>query len=131
MVRAIMEGVAFSYMSIIDHLEGSGFRISEMRETGEPTKSDLWNQISADICGVPISLIESLAEAPVGDVMIGGVATGIFTSFEDAINKTIKLGKKYEPDPKNKKVYDDLYKINMDLYKGLFDSYSALANTGK
>jgi len=131
MVRAIMEGVAFSYRSIIDHLKDSGFTISEMRATGGPTKSDLWNQISADISAVSISLIESLAEAPVGDAMIGGVATGIFTSFEDAINKTIKLGKKYEPDPGNKKIYDDLYKINMDLFKGLFDSYSVLANTGK
>ena len=120
MVRAIMEGVAFSYRSITEYLEKSGFCINEMRAMGGPTKSDLWNQIVADVCGVPIYLIESLAEAPVGDAMIGGVAVGIFKDFDHAVEKTIRLGSKYEPDPGKRETYRELYNSNKILFNRLY-----------
>ena len=127
--RAILEGVAFSYRSIIDYLCENEFTVSEMYATGGPTKSEIWNQISSDVCNIPIFLLDTIAEATVGDAMIAGVACGIFKDFKEAIQKTVKIGKKYYPNIENKKIYSKLYKIEMDLFKTLFPIYVEVLKT--
>ena len=58
-----------------------GHMIKELRGAGGPTKSDVWNQITSDISGVQLTLIESNADASVGDAMLAAIGTGGFASL--------------------------------------------------
>ena len=125
-----MEGCAFAYRHIVDHLGNAGFPIIELRATGGPTKSDVWNQINSDVCGVPIVLIETLSDASIGDAMIAGVGTGVFTSFAEAVKKTVKVGKRYEPIEENVQKYQELFSIYKEIYEGLKGVFKKLSVHG-
>jgi xylulokinase len=125
--RAVMEGVAFEVRNHFTHLANHGYTISEMRGAGGPTKSEIWNQITADISGVKLTLIESLADASVGDAMLAAIAVGGFSSFEDAVNKTVKLGKTYEPQSETANFYKKRFEINRLIFNSLHPTFDQIA----
>jgi xylulokinase len=127
LIRSFMEGCGFALRHIVDYLSDAGFPISELRATGGPAKSDIWNRINCDVSGVPIVLIETLSDASIGDAMIAGVGTGVFDSFSDAIEKTVKVGKRYDPIDENQKKYDRFFKIYLELYESLGGVFDKLA----
>ena len=51
MVRASMEGVAFSLMHNLDIAKGIGVEANELRAMGGAANSHLWTQIKSDITG--------------------------------------------------------------------------------
>jgi len=53
-VRAILEGVSYNLRHILDALGQAGLHFGEIRSSGGGARSPLWNQIKADVCGLPI-----------------------------------------------------------------------------
>ena len=54
LARAVLEGVAFAIREHLDIMAQAGAPISEIRVSGGGARSPLWNQIKADITGVPV-----------------------------------------------------------------------------
>jgi xylulokinase len=125
--RAVMEGVAFEVRNHFVHMTKYGRIITEIRGAGGPTKSDVWNQITSDISGVQLTLIDSNADASVGDAMLAAIGTGGFASFEDAVNRTVKLGKVFTPNPEIKEFYSKRFEIYMKIYESLCPTFSEIA----
>lgn len=123
MLRAVLEGVAFCILDNIMLIRSLGGAIDEAVITGGVAKSPLWLQIIADVTGCPVSLPEETEGAPFGSAIIAGVGAGLFKSFEDAIERVVKVRRNvYMPDARNRALYDGLY----HAYKGL---YPALKGT--
>lgn len=130
-IRSLMEGCAFELRHITDYLKDAGFPVSELRATGGPSKSDIWNQINCDVSGIPIVRVETLSDASVGDAMIAGVGTGVFADFNEAVEKTVRVGKRVDPLEKNRELYDQFYGLYRESYESLTGVFEKLARCSK
>jgi xylulokinase len=54
MALSIMETVGYQIRQIVRLMEGAGGVVREIRSTGGQARSDLWNQIKADVLGRPV-----------------------------------------------------------------------------
>lgn len=109
LLRAILEGVAFSFRALGQRLVDGGAHVGELRCVGGQARSPLWNQIKADVLGRPL-LVPDVAEAAVvGAAMVAALAMGAYPSPTEAALAMVRAGHRYEPDPLAAAVYDDLY----------------------
>jgi xylulokinase len=120
--RAAMEGVAFNIRWGMDFVEKMSLKKSkpttdEVRLIGGASKSDVWCQIFADILQKPIvQMINPQMASAQGAATIAMVSFGIYKNFSE-IDRMLKKGNLYRPNPDNKAVYDKLYKHYQVLYK--------------
>ena len=121
MIRASLEGVAFSLKHNLDIAESTGAVINELYATGGAANSRLWTQIKADVTGKKMIVPSSDNSATLGAAILAGVGTGVFGSFEQAVSKTVKISRVQEPDVKKYTVYDKNYKLYLKLYEKLKD----------
>ena len=78
LVRAVLESVAFMLRRNLELLATAGAPASEIRSHGGGARSALWNQVKADVCGLPVVTLEGEDAAVRGDAMLAGVAVGVF-----------------------------------------------------
>ena len=114
-LRAIMESIAFTLRECIEYL---GVHPDEIRSLGGGSKSSLWNQIKADVTGIKICTMSIEEAALLGAAILGGCATGIFTSPETAC-AGMNGNNQYRPDKTNRSVYDECYGRYRQLYSAL------------
>ncbi len=129
LLRASLEGVAFSMLDNIMLIRKMGGAIDEIVITGGIARSPLWLQIIADVTNCPISLPEETEGAPFGSAVIAAVATGKYESFEQAIAQTVKIKQRaFVPDARNHERYAALYEIYKSLYPSLKQAFARLAD---
>jgi xylulokinase len=118
-IRAIKEGIIYANRSGLEVLEGLGAKTREIRTTGGGTRSSLWNQIQADIMGVPV--VTSSVEEPecLGAAVILAVGLGTYKTVPEAIRSMVRVEKRYEPRMELKDVYDKNYAIYGELCHSL------------
>jgi xylulokinase len=51
MSRAVVESVAYAVRDVIEVMEEAGAPVRDLRITGRPSRSPVWNQIKADVTG--------------------------------------------------------------------------------
>lgn len=119
MVRAAMEGVAYSYKHNIDVAEEIGCKIDELRATGGSANSLLWTQIKADITGKDFVVPFSDTATVLGAAILAGVGVGIYKDFDEAVNLTIKINRRHEANQEMREIYDKNYAVYRELYEDL------------
>lgn len=82
-VRATMEGVAFLLRRNLDFISEAGISIREVITTGGGSRSQLWNQIKANVCNLPVVTLKNEETALLGDAILAGVAGGIYPSITE------------------------------------------------
>jgi xylulokinase len=122
-VRAILESVAFLLRRNLELIERGGVKINEVRSTGGGSRGRLWNQIKADVCNVPIVLLENEDTALVGDAILAGVACGIFASIPEGVSRMVSLKETVKPG-KDVAVYEESYRRYCDLDRTLSDYFT-------
>jgi len=84
--RSVLEGVAINLALILEVMQGE-VDVASMRLIGGGGQSRQWQQILADVYEVPIEVPNYLEEATsMGAAVIGGVASGVLASFDNAEN---------------------------------------------
>jgi xylulokinase len=114
--RAMLEGVTYEMMYNIECLEESGVRIEELRAVGGGAKSRFWLQIKADIMNRKITTLDVDEAGTIGTVIIAGVATGVFSSIDAAVDELIKVKRVFYPDEKNRQIYEENYEKYKTIY---------------
>ena len=82
--KALMEGVVYEMFYNVECLEQAGIPIKGLRAVGGGAKSDLWLQLKADIMGRKIEKLNIDEAGNLGNIMIAGIATGVYKSYKDA-----------------------------------------------
>jgi sugar (pentulose or hexulose) kinase len=118
-IRAIMESVAFMIRRNIDSLRDSGITVGEIRALGGGARSRLWNQIKADVTGVPYMTLESGESACLGAAILAGTGSGTWSSTGEACAGLVKVMDRFAPDPGKKALYDPVYARYVSLYDHL------------
>jgi xylulokinase len=124
MVRAVMEGVAYSLRHNLEVAGSAGAKVGVMRSMGGAANSRFWTQMKADITGKPIEVPASDTATTLGAAILAGVGVGVYRDFDEAAEETVDVKRKYEPNGADKEEYDRGYETYLELYtalKGLMD----------
>ena len=128
LIRAVLEGVAFSLCEGLDVLRASGVAITELRATGGGARSPLWRQILADTFDLPITPLATEEGPVLGAANLASVAAGIFPTVAEACAESVRLGDPVLPDPVTARRYARLYPLYQGLYPALRDTMHALGD---
>jgi len=119
MARACMEGIVLEQRDIVQSILNNGIDLQSVRIIGGPTRSDLWNQIQADIYGMPTETLKVTDAAVLGAGLAGPVGIGEFKDIREAVSALVKPGKRYEPIPENVKIYNEIFDVYTNVYEAL------------
>ena len=86
---------------------------------GGAARSDLWLQIKADICGLPMVRMKEEETSTLGCALLAAVAVGDYGSIGEAAGAMVSLGRRFEPAASRESVYDRLYELYKELYASL------------
>jgi xylulokinase len=127
MLRSTLEGITLNLRIILDALTAQGNKVSSMRVIGGGAKAKLWNQIMADVYGVPVQKLAVLEEATsLGAAVAGGVGVGIYKGFSMVENMN-PIASTVTPNPKAMATYNKLLPIFSASYEALVPIYEQLA----
>ncbi len=131
--RAFLEGITLEMKDILTSMTDSGVKIEHIRIMGGATNSPLWNQLQSDVYGLEVDTLKVKDAAVIGAAVMGGVGVGIFKDIREGVGRMVKTDTRYRPDPKNAKIYNELYDIYCRIYegleeKGVFTSLAELQN---
>ncbi len=116
-IRSILEAVICCIELNLETMKQKGVKISEIHSLGGGAKSHLWNQILADMTGIPVVTMSQTENAALGAAILAGVGTGIFSSIENGCKICIKDDLRFEPDKVNYEMYRKTYLKYLLLYK--------------
>src|SRR6266516_7427467 len=95
-----------------------------MTEFPYPTgaRGAVWNQIMADVFGIPVQRLALLEEATsMGAAAVGGVGVGICKDFSK-VDEIVEIPSEARPRPELRELYDELYEIFERAYAALEDA---------
>ena len=117
MIRAVLEGVAFSLQHNLLTAAEAGAKVGVLNAMGGSANSALWTQIKADVTGCRICVPESDTATALGAAILAGVGCKVYENYDQAVKGTIEIKKEYEPDMQR----HEIYKKSMDLYLELYE----------
>ncbi|NMM27570.1 MAG: carbohydrate kinase [Glaciimonas sp.] len=125
MYRAILEGLAYALREGKERIEKrSGVPITELRVSGGGSQSDAAMQLTADIFGLPTVRPHIYETSGLGAAIDAAVGLGLYPDFTSAIKAMTRVGKVFEPIPKNHQIYDALYRhVYQKMYRRLQPLY--------
>ena len=97
MALAIMEGIAHQVARNIQFFRTLGIQSDSVTSTGGGARSDVWNQLKADISNISIAIPENEEAACLGAAMIGAVKAGVFSTYDEAAASCVKICKTFTP----------------------------------
>ncbi len=115
-IRAVFEGVAFNQRWVLKYVEKFvGRKMPSLNIVGGGASSNVWCQIHADVLDREIQQVVDPIQANArGTAYIGSVGLGRMR-FED-IPKYLKIKAVYQPNPDNRKIYDELFEAYLEIY---------------
>ncbi|WP_125709986.1 xylulokinase [Companilactobacillus zhongbaensis] len=115
-VRAVLEGVIFSYADILKIYHEYGQHFDTIYSIGGGAKSPEWLQIQANIFNTKVSTIKNDQETGIGAAMIAAIGVKWFDDFKSCADQFIQKGKSYWPEPEKVEQYQKLYNIYAKVY---------------
>jgi xylulokinase len=117
--RAVLEGVAFGLRDSLELLRALGVEPAVGRVSGGGARGELWLRIVASVLGIPLELTASEEGSAYGAALLGGVAGGVFTSAEEAVERCVRVRARDEPEPAWTGAYGEAYDRFRALYPAL------------
>jgi len=108
-VRAILEGVAFSLKDTFTIFEEMNVPVKSIRLGGGGARSSLWRQIQADVYGHEVEIVEAEEGAAYGAAILAGVGAKIWPSVDAACDSIVRVVDRIRPNPANAEVMQRNY----------------------
>jgi xylulokinase len=117
LVRAIFEGVAYNSKWLLGYVEKFiKRRLDPIHIIGGGANSNVWCQIFADVFNRTIKQVKDPIQANLrGAAFLASISMG-YLSVDDICGH-VQIARTYQPDPKNRNIYDRLYPQFLALYK--------------
>jgi len=119
--------VACAIRDVVETIEEAGVEVRDLRITGGPSRSPVWNQLKADVTGrrllVPAQRDSDLA----GDACLALFGLGDYDSIAAASEATVSMGAVFEPDAARGRIYDGMFELYRAIYRGLKAVFAGLS----
>lgn len=126
LIRAVMEGVAFTMSQMLEVVRALPVEISRVRLGGGGNKSSLWRQMQADVYGLPCSTVSNDEGPAFGAALLAGVGVGRWASVREACRETVLDVETHEPQRDARAEYARIHGIFDPLYHQLAPTMHAL-----
>ncbi|HJT35196.1 MAG TPA: xylulokinase [Pirellulales bacterium] len=127
LVRAIMEGVAYSLRDSLEIIRGLGVPVRQIRAGGGGSRSALWRQIQADVFGQKVMTLNAEEGAAYGVALLAAVGAGAFRDVREACRAAIHVVSETTPNRAAQKRYDQAFPIYQRLYQSLKADFQQIA----
>ncbi len=130
-IKALLEGMTYYFAEGRGLFEEVGIRVEAYRGTGGGARSERWLQLTADILGQPIERPQIIDAGPLGAAILAGVGSGLYASYEEAVNRVVRIQRRFEPDQKRHSHYQARLARYRELYPLLRDYLHRLHDAGQ
>ena len=115
-IRAILEGVAFSLRDTFGIFAEMKVPVKNIRLGGGGARSALWRQIQADVYGQEVEIVEAEEGAAYGAAILAGVGAKIWPSVDDACRFVVRVAKRVPVNSANVAVMNRSYVAYRKVY---------------
>ncbi len=123
LARAALEGVAFEMALNFSVLrESAGINLERLRAVGGGTRSPLWNQLKADITGLPMEVPGVTEATATGAALLAGLALGALNA--QSATTLLPVSQQFLPSPER---HPDYRRRLESVYQHLYPAVSPLA----
>jgi xylulokinase len=118
-IRAMMEGVAFSLKDTFTIFDEMKIPVTSIRLGGGGARSPLWRQIQADVYGHEVEIVAAEEGAAYGAAILAGVGACGWKSVDEACDRVVKVAKRIEPNAVVAKAMQAAYQKYRKIYPAL------------
>ncbi|HKZ02016.1 MAG TPA: FGGY-family carbohydrate kinase, partial [Pyrinomonadaceae bacterium] len=119
MIRAILEGVAYSLRDSLTILAEMKVPVEIIRLGGGGARAPLWRQIQADVYGHEVEVLTAEEGAAYGAALLAGIGAGVWASVDEACASAVRVAKSVTPDASASAVMNRQYRSYRELYPAL------------
>jgi xylulokinase len=126
-IRALLEGSAYAVRDIITQMQVAGMELRELRVMGGGAKSQLWNQIKADVTGLQVNVPEITETTALGAAFLALVGIGAYGSLTEVSEHIVKIRQSIQPDPASTSMYAEAYEQYRQTYFAMLPVFEKAA----
>jgi len=130
LIRAILEGVAFSLRDSLEIFKELEIPVEEIRASGGGSRNFIWREIQADIYGKELVTLRESEGSAYGAAMLAGVGAKIYSSVEESAGQAIQVRERMTPRKEHVEIYDRQYEVYRNLYPAVQKLAHQLAAIG-
>jgi xylulokinase len=123
-VRAVLEGVAFSLKDTFSLFQEMGVPVRNVRLGGGGARSALWRQIQADVYGCEVEILRAEEGAAYGAALLAGVGAKFWNSVEEACDAVVEVEQRVRPEPDAARQMQEQYERYRQIYPALRPLFS-------
>ncbi|MBE3069569.1 MAG: pentose kinase [Planctomycetes bacterium] len=125
LVRAVMEGVALAVGRDLGIFRSLGVGVDRVYCVGGGARNELWNQIKADVLGVPLTLSDEPEAGLKGAALLGAAGVGLVDDPAAAARDRRTPGKTVRPRPETREAYAAALREFVRLYDHMLGYWPA------
>jgi xylulokinase len=118
-IRAVMEGVAYSLRDTFTIFEEMKIPVTSIRLGGGGARSPLWRQIQADVYAHEVEIVAAEEGAAYGAAILAGTGVGAWSSVDEACDKVVRVASRIAPDRAAAKTMKRGYRRYRKIYPAL------------
>jgi xylulokinase len=118
-IRAILEGVAFSLKDTFSIFAELKIPVGSIRLGGGGARSPLWREIQADVYGHEVEIVEAEEGAAYGSAILAGVGAGNWASVEEACAAVVRIAHRIPSDAQRSATMQRGYLTYRRIYPAL------------
>jgi xylulokinase len=118
-VRAILEGVAFSLKDTLTIFKELGIPVKAIRVGGGGARSPVWRQIQADVYGQAVETVRAEEGAAYGAALLAGVGAGVWNSVDAACDAVVEVAARTEARKEAVSLLQESYSRYRRIYPAL------------
>jgi xylulokinase len=118
-IRAVMEGVAYSLKDSFTIFEEMKIPVTSIRLGGGGARSPLWRQIQADAYAHEVEIVAAEEGAAYGAAILAGVGVAAWTSVDEACDKVVRVATRVAPDQAASNKMQQSYRTYRKIYPAL------------
>ena len=124
-VRAILEGVAFSLKDTFTIFEEMKVPVKSIRLGGGGARSPLWRQIQADVYDHEVEIVEAEEGAAYGAAILAGVGAKMWPSVDAACDSVVRIASRTQPNAASAEVMQKNYAAYRRIYPAMKSIFSS------
>jgi xylulokinase len=124
-VRAVLEGVAFSLRDSFTIFAELEIPVERVRLGGGGARSPLWCEIQAAVYGRAVETVTAEEGAAYGAALLAGVGARLWSSVDEACEAVVRVGRVTRPSDEDIRLMSDRYRVYRRVYPALREIYGA------
>jgi len=123
-IRAILEGVAFSLRDTFTIFEQIAVPVKTIRLGGGGARSSLWRQIQADVYGHKVEIVAAEEGAAYGAAILAAVGAKVWPTVDAACTAVVRVAAATAPDARDSSILNRAY----SSYRRIYPAMKAILN---